>query len=67
MVCLTPVERSTGRVRATAAPEQRGEGDSPWGPFLRSWHREPPPLPKNLDSAELAEAQDELFEAEADV
>ena len=52
---------------AVCVLQQRGDGDSPWGPFLRSWPREPPPLPKNLDSAELAEAQDELFEAEADV
>jgi hypothetical protein len=49
---------------AVCVLQQRGDGDSPWGPFLRSWPREPPPLPKNLGSAELAEAQDELFEAD---
>jgi hypothetical protein len=46
--------------------QQRADGDSPWAAFLRSWPDEPPPLPKNLDSSQLAEAQDELFEAEAD-
>ena len=46
--------------------QQRADGDSPWAAFLRSWPEEPPPLPKNLDSSQLAEAQDELFEAEAD-
>ena len=47
---------------AVCVLQQRADADSPWGPFLRSWPCEPPPLPKNLDSTELAEAQDELFE-----
>ena len=39
--------------------QQRADRDSPWAAFLRSWPDEPPPLPKNLDSSQLAEAQDE--------
>ena len=51
---------------AVCVLQQRVDDGSAWGAFLRSWPREPPPLPKNLSPSELAEAQDELFEAEAD-
>ena len=51
---------------ALAVLAQRADPTSPWAPFLSSWPSEPPPLPKNLEPAQLAEAQDMRFEADVD-
>ena len=51
---------------ALAVLAQRADGTSPWAPFLSSWPSEPPPLPKNMEPAQLAEAQDMRFEADVD-
>lgn len=40
-------------------------GQDEWKPFLDSWPRSPPLLPKDLDDEELEEAQDEDLEVKA--
>lgn len=41
-------------------------GDPDWAPFLESWPDAPEPLPKDLDTEDLEEVQDEAFEVEAE-
>ena len=46
---------------ALAVIEQQKAGDaSAWSPLLRSWPANAPPLPKNLDAANLATVQDQV-------
>ena len=51
---------------ALAVLAHRADADSPWRELVASWPDSPPPLPKDLEADELAEAQDVSIETEAD-
>ena len=51
---------------ALAVLAHRADADSPWRELVASWPDSPPPLPKDLEADELAEAQDVSVETEAD-